>query len=140
MSHWLHGCCIFHVPLLSYFTKGSAVAPTAAVGHVEPNEPPPPYTASNPGSVVHQINCKVCQAPLNIAGQQQLQVIKCGTCHEATVSRHQHPNLILKVAKSNNKIVKDFRCEHSFLIQFCGLFVYLLVFNINNKTNLDAQF
>jgi phosphatidylinositol-4,5-bisphosphate 4-phosphatase len=47
------------------------------------NELPPPYT---PQGGLPMINCKVCQALINIEGRTNQHVIKCTICNEATVS------------------------------------------------------
>lgn len=48
-------------------------------------ELPPPYVATPGGVPV--VNCKVCQAMINIEGKQQQHVVKCNVCNEATVCR-----------------------------------------------------
>ena len=52
---------------------------------IGPDELPPPYTPMAPGSQL-MINCKVCQAAVNIDGKQNQHVVKCNVCNEATVS------------------------------------------------------
>ena len=47
------------------------------------NELPPPYT---PQGGLPMVNCKVCQALINIEGRTNQHVIKCTVCNEATVS------------------------------------------------------
>ena len=49
------------------------------------DELPPPYTPLPEGGVP-MINCKVCQALINLQGKEHLHVVKCGVCGEATVS------------------------------------------------------
>ncbi|XP_050395230.1 type I phosphatidylinositol 4,5-bisphosphate 4-phosphatase-A [Patella vulgata] len=44
---------------------------------------PPPYTPTAQG-VTSMINCKVCQALINIEGRQHQSVVKCGICKETT--------------------------------------------------------
>ncbi|XP_025114978.1 type 1 phosphatidylinositol 4,5-bisphosphate 4-phosphatase-like isoform X2 [Pomacea canaliculata] len=55
----------------------------ASVPAVEPDELPPPYTATPQGGIP-MINCRVCQAMINIEGKQHLHVVKCSVCQEAT--------------------------------------------------------
>lgn len=50
---------------------------------IGPDELPPPYTPMAPGSQL-MINCKVCQAAVNIDGKQNQHVVKCNVCNEAT--------------------------------------------------------
>lgn len=54
-----------------------------STGTPAPGELPPPYTPLV--SSMH-INCKVCQNPISLEGRQNLHVIKCQICNEATVS------------------------------------------------------
>lgn len=49
---------------------------------IGPDELPPPYTPV-PGMPL-SINCKVCQAIVNIDGKQNQNVVKCTFCREAT--------------------------------------------------------
>lgn len=61
----------------------------AGAGAAEPigtDELPPPYTPTAQGGIP-VINCKVCQAVLNLEGKQHLHVIKCSVCNEATPIR-----------------------------------------------------
>lgn len=52
-----------------------------------PGEQPPPYTPANgPQGGVPMINCRVCQSMINLEGRLHQHVVKCGVCHEATVS------------------------------------------------------
>ena len=52
-----------------------------------PGEQPPPYTpATTPQGGVPMINCRVCQSMINLEGRLHQHVVKCGVCHEATVS------------------------------------------------------
>ncbi|KAK6185438.1 hypothetical protein SNE40_007674 [Patella caerulea] len=55
----------------------------ASVPPISPDELPPPYTPTPQGGIP-MINCKVCQAMINIEGKQHLHVVKCGVCQEAT--------------------------------------------------------
>ncbi|XP_002730616.1 type 2 phosphatidylinositol 4,5-bisphosphate 4-phosphatase-like [Saccoglossus kowalevskii] len=48
-----------------------------------PDEQPPPYTPS-PAGGVPMINCRVCQAMINIEGKLHQHVVKCNVCNEAT--------------------------------------------------------
>ncbi|XP_041377154.1 type 2 phosphatidylinositol 4,5-bisphosphate 4-phosphatase-like [Gigantopelta aegis] len=50
---------------------------------IGPDELPPPYTATPQGGLP-MINCKICQAMINIEGKTHLHVVKCSVCHEAT--------------------------------------------------------
>ena len=58
-------------------------------GQVPPPYPadelPPPYTPT-PQGAIPVINCKVCQAVINVEGKQNQHVVKCNVCNEATVS------------------------------------------------------
>jgi len=51
---------------------------------IGPDELPPPYSPTSPGSIP-TINCKVCQSLINIEGKTNQHVIKCSVCNEATV-------------------------------------------------------
>ncbi|XP_025114976.1 type 1 phosphatidylinositol 4,5-bisphosphate 4-phosphatase-like isoform X1 [Pomacea canaliculata] len=66
-------------------TSDSYASPSseASVPAVEPDELPPPYTATPQGGIP-MINCRVCQAMINIEGKQHLHVVKCSVCQEAT--------------------------------------------------------
>ncbi|XP_067652234.1 type I phosphatidylinositol 4,5-bisphosphate 4-phosphatase-A-like isoform X1 [Haliotis asinina] len=50
---------------------------------IQPDELPPPYTPTPQGGLP-MVNCKVCQAMINIEGKSHLHVVKCGVCQEAT--------------------------------------------------------
>ncbi|KAK7088998.1 type 1 phosphatidylinositol 4,5-bisphosphate 4-phosphatase-like [Littorina saxatilis] len=50
---------------------------------IGPDELPPPYTPTPQGGIP-MINCRVCQAMINIEGKQHLHVVKCSVCQEAT--------------------------------------------------------
>lgn len=64
----------------------TAVGQTEIVaGHVGADELPPPYTPSGHGNIP-MINCKVCQAMINLEGKLHQHVVKCSSCNEATVS------------------------------------------------------
>lgn len=56
-------------------------------GQVPPPYPadelPPPYTPTPQGGIP-MINCKVCQALINVEGKQNQHVVKCNVCNEAT--------------------------------------------------------
>jgi len=51
---------------------------------VAADELPPPYTPTGYGSIP-MINCKVCQAMINLQGRLNQHVVKCVSCNEATV-------------------------------------------------------
>ncbi len=65
---------------------GSSGQNVVTVPPIHPDELPPPYTPSPQGGVP-MINCKVCQAMINIEGKTHQHVVKCGICNEATVSK-----------------------------------------------------
>ncbi|KAK7504554.1 hypothetical protein BaRGS_00004040 [Batillaria attramentaria] len=54
-----------------------------SVPPIGPDELPPPYTPTPQGGIP-MINCRVCQAMINIEGKQHLHVVKCSVCQEAT--------------------------------------------------------
>lgn len=69
-------------------TAGSAQPSAPAqqivtVPPIGPDELPPPYTPTV-GGPMPMINCKVCQAMVNIEGKQNQHVVKCNVCNEAT--------------------------------------------------------
>ncbi|CAC5396449.1 TMEM55 [Mytilus coruscus] len=77
-----------NTPLLKNDTPGEpppnyndAVSQNVTVPPIAPNELPPPYT---PQGGLPMINCKVCQALINIEGKTNQHVIKCTVCNEAT--------------------------------------------------------
>lgn len=47
--------------------------------------PPPPYSPSPAGQNLF-VQCRVCQHVINVPQGSQSRVVKCGSCHEATVS------------------------------------------------------
>jgi phosphatidylinositol-4,5-bisphosphate 4-phosphatase len=56
-----------------------------------PGEMPPPYSpptgdlgGGGGGGGVPMINCRVCQAMINLEGRMHQHVVKCSICHEAT--------------------------------------------------------
>ncbi|XP_022092170.1 type 1 phosphatidylinositol 4,5-bisphosphate 4-phosphatase-like [Acanthaster planci] len=54
---------------------------------IQPGELPPPYsppTSGDTGGGVPMINCRVCQAMINLEGRMHQHVVKCSICHEAT--------------------------------------------------------
>ena len=59
------------------------VSQNVTVPPMSVSELPPPYT---PQGGLTMINCKVCQALINIEGRTNQHVIKCTICSEATVS------------------------------------------------------
>ena len=65
----------------------SSTQQEVTVPPIGPDELPPPYTATPQGGLP-MINCKLCQAMINIEGKTHLHVVKCSVCHEATVSIH----------------------------------------------------
>ncbi|XP_012938200.1 type 2 phosphatidylinositol 4,5-bisphosphate 4-phosphatase [Aplysia californica] len=50
------------------------------------NESPPPYTPIAQGGIP-MINCRVCEATINLEGRQHLHVVRCTVCTEATPIR-----------------------------------------------------
>ncbi|XP_033754041.1 type 1 phosphatidylinositol 4,5-bisphosphate 4-phosphatase-like [Pecten maximus] len=50
---------------------------------IGPDELPPPYTPTAQGGIP-MVNCKVCQALINIEGKTNQHVVKCTVCKEAT--------------------------------------------------------
>ncbi|XP_071785615.1 type I phosphatidylinositol 4,5-bisphosphate 4-phosphatase-A-like [Asterias amurensis] len=50
---------------------------------VQPGELPPPYSPAPEGGVP-MINCRVCQAMINLEGRMHQHVVKCSSCNEAT--------------------------------------------------------
>lgn len=46
---------------------------------------PPPYSPSPAGQNLF-VQCRVCQHVINVPQGSQSRVVKCGSCHEATVS------------------------------------------------------
>lgn len=59
-------------------------ADSVATLSIAANEPPPPYTPTGHGCIP-MINCKVCQAMINLQGRMNQHVVTCGACNEATV-------------------------------------------------------
>ncbi|KAL3860166.1 hypothetical protein ACJMK2_010324 [Sinanodonta woodiana] len=57
---------------------------------IGPDELPPPYTPTVQGGMP-MINCKVCQALINIEGKTNQHVVKCTVCQEATPIRDPPP-------------------------------------------------
>ena len=77
-----------NTPLLENDTPGEpppnyndVVSQNITVPPMSVNELPPPYT---PQGGLPMINCKVCQALINIEGRTNQHVIKCTICNEAT--------------------------------------------------------
>ncbi|XP_076448919.1 type 2 phosphatidylinositol 4,5-bisphosphate 4-phosphatase-like [Babylonia areolata] len=72
-------------PPYSSAAGDSAGSPGAevTVPPIGPDELPPPYTPTPQGGIP-MINCRVCQAMINIEGKQHLHVVKCSVCQEAT--------------------------------------------------------
>lgn len=69
-----------------YFATGDNADGGGDAVYVPPigaDELPPPYTPAAQGGIP-VINCRVCQAMINIEGKQHLHVVKCTVCHEAT--------------------------------------------------------
>ncbi|KAK2181318.1 hypothetical protein NP493_403g01009 [Ridgeia piscesae] len=62
---------------------GDTVHKEVTVPPIGPDELPPPYSPTSPGSIP-TINCKVCQSLINIEGKTNQHVIKCSVCNEAT--------------------------------------------------------
>ncbi|XP_048756916.1 type 2 phosphatidylinositol 4,5-bisphosphate 4-phosphatase-like isoform X2 [Ostrea edulis] len=60
-----------------------APPPGQAPQPILPDELPPPYTPTPQGGIP-MINCKVCQALINVEGKQNQHVVKCTVCNEAT--------------------------------------------------------
>lgn len=58
--------------------------PSEVPNPVGPEESPPPYSTFEIGSPA-SIKCQVCQAVINIEGNQQ-NAVKCQECKESTVS------------------------------------------------------
>ncbi|KAK3086198.1 hypothetical protein FSP39_015093 [Pinctada imbricata] len=65
----------------------SQVDPQSVPSYVQ-DELPPPYTPSAHRATV---NCKVCQALINIEGKQNQHVVKCDVCKEATAIKAPPP-------------------------------------------------
>ncbi|XP_048253437.1 type 1 phosphatidylinositol 4,5-bisphosphate 4-phosphatase-like isoform X2 [Haliotis rufescens] len=61
----------------------AAASTEVTVPPIQPDELPPPYTPTPQGGLP-MVNCKVCQAMINIEGKSHLHVVKCGVCQEAT--------------------------------------------------------
>ena len=80
--------------LSNIFPIATGAQPTAplqqvvTVPPIGPDELPPPYTPTAMGGMP-MINCKVCQAMVNIEGKQNQHVVKCTVCNEATVCNSQ---------------------------------------------------
>ncbi|XP_064611829.1 type 2 phosphatidylinositol 4,5-bisphosphate 4-phosphatase-like [Liolophura sinensis] len=68
-------------PVLSQSAPASQSVVT--VPPIGPDELPPPYTPTPQGGIP-MINCKVCQALINIEGKTHQHVVKCHICQEAT--------------------------------------------------------
>jgi Transmembrane protein 55A len=45
------------------------------------------WTTGAAASGVAMVTCRVCQALIDISGKRDQHVVKCGQCHEATVSK-----------------------------------------------------
>lgn len=70
-------------------TTSSSSSSSQLVPPLSSNELPLPYTPTPQGGIP-MINCKVCQAMINIEGKLHQHVVKCSVCHEATVSTNSH--------------------------------------------------
>ncbi|KAK3610404.1 hypothetical protein CHS0354_008693 [Potamilus streckersoni] len=57
---------------------------------IGPDELPPPYTPTVQGGIP-MINCKVCQALINVEGRSNQHVVKCTVCQEATPIKDPPP-------------------------------------------------
>ncbi|KAL8589934.1 hypothetical protein ACOMHN_024021 [Nucella lapillus] len=66
-----------------YTAAGDTAGIEVTVPPIGPDELPPPYTPTPQGGIP-MINCRVCQAMINIEGKQHLHVVKCSVCQEAT--------------------------------------------------------
>lgn len=64
-------------------TTSSSSSSSQLVRPLSSNELPLPYTPTPQGGIP-MINCKVCQAMINIEGKLHQHVVKCSVCHEAT--------------------------------------------------------
>ena len=74
--------CVYDQVLWGLLSEAEST--DVSVPPIGPDELPPPYTATPQGGIP-MINCRVCQAMVNIEGKQHLHVVKCSVCQEATV-------------------------------------------------------
>ncbi|XP_033118599.1 type 1 phosphatidylinositol 4,5-bisphosphate 4-phosphatase-like [Anneissia japonica] len=61
-----------------------AASPNGPPPPVMPGESPPPYSPPTMVGVTPMINCRVCQAMINLDGKLHQHVVKCSACNEAT--------------------------------------------------------
>ncbi|KAL5022850.1 hypothetical protein ScPMuIL_002005 [Solemya velum] len=64
-------------------SQSSSAPPPVTAPPIGPDELPPPYTPTIQGGIP-MVNCKVCQAMINMEGKGSQHVVKCGVCQEAT--------------------------------------------------------
>ena len=73
--------------LMSYSTPEVGESPPAyGTGNTEVNVSNS-WTTGAAASGVAMVTCRVCQALIDISGKRDQHVVKCGQCHEATVSK-----------------------------------------------------
>ena len=77
-------CSAFPSPELSVQMLAGSSGEEVSVPPIAPDELPPPYSPTPQGGIP-MINCRVCQALINIEGKLHLHVVKCSVCQEATV-------------------------------------------------------